>query len=323
MEKETKKTTGYKGFDKDMKCRGFQYEIGKEYECEEPVKLCESGFHFCEYPHEVFSYYPAGNNSRFAIVEAEGVSEEHGKDSKRVSKKLKINAEISVFEICRMAVRVFFENFGFKGKVASTDAANAGDCGAANAGDWGAANAGNCGAANAGNCGAANAGDCGAANAGNCGAANAGDYGAANAGNCGAANAGYWGAANAGDNGAANAGDCGAANAGNCGTANAGNWGAANAGDWGAANAGNCGAANAGNCGAAKAGNCGAAIVSNKGKVKGKKGCVLVARNIEWNVCASQYEVSDWACGIVDGVNIKEDTWYHLENGKLVECEEQ
>ena len=275
MEKETKKTTGYKGFDKDMKCRGFQYEIGKEYECEEPVKLCESGFHFCEYPHEVFFYYPAGNNSRFAIVEAEGVSEEHGKDSKRVSKKLKINAEISVFEICRMAVRVFFENFGFKGKVASTDAANAGNRGAANAGDRGAANAGNRGAANAGDCGAANAGNRGAANAGDCGAANAGDGGAANAGNRGAANAG------------------------NRGAANAGNWGAASAGNWGAA------------------------IVSNKGKVKGKKGCVLVARNIEWNVCASQYEVSDWACGIVDGVNIKEDTWYHLENGKLVECEEQ
>ena len=267
MEKETKKTTGYKGFDKDMKCRGFQYETGKEYECNEPVKLCESGFHFCEYPHEVFAYYPAGNNNRFAIVEAEGVSEEHGDDSKRVSKKLRINAEISVFEICRMAVRVFFENFGFKGKVASSDAANAGNCGAANAGDYGAANAGNCGAANAGDYGAANAGDCGVANAGDCGAANAGDYGAANAGDCGAANAGDYGAANAGD--------------------------------------------------------CGVAIVSNKGKVKGKKGCVLVARDIEWNECTSQYEVSDWACGIVDGVNIKEDTWYHLENGKLVECEEQ
>ena len=275
MEKETKKTTGYKGFDKDMKCRGFQYEIGKEYECEEPVKLCESGFHFCEYPHEVFSYYPAGNNSRFAIVEAEGVSEEHGDDSKRVSKKLRINAEISVFEICKMAVRVFFENFGFNRKVASSDAANAGYCGAANAGDYGAANAG--------------------------------DYGAANAGNCGAANAGNYGAANAGYCGAANAGDCGAANAGNC----------------GAANAGNCGAANAGDCGAANAGYYGAAIASNRGKVKGKKGCVLVARNTEWNECTSQYEVSDWACGIVDGVNIKEDTWYHLENGKLVECEEQ
>ena len=307
MEKETKKTTGYKGFDKDMKCRGFQYEIGKEYECEEPVKLCESGFHFCEYPHEVFFYYPAGNNSRFAIVEAEGVSEEHGKDSKRVSKKLKINAEISVFEICRMAVRVFFENFGFKGKVASTDAANAGYRGAANAGYRGAANAGDGGAANAGNKGAANAGNRGAANAGNWGAANAGYRGAANAGYRGAANAGNWGAANAGNWGAANAGDGGAANAGNRGAANAGNRGTANAGNWGAA----------------KAGNWGAAIVSNKGKVKGKKGCVLVARNIEWNVCASQYEVSDWACGIVDGVNIKEDTWYHLENGKLVECEEQ
>ena len=359
---EEKVITGYKGFDKDMKCRGFQYEAGKEYETDEAV-LCEKGFHFCENPHDVFGYYPAGEGNRFALVEAKEVSDERENDSKRVCKKLKINAEISVFDICKMAVRIFFENFGFKKKIESADtanagnkgaanagykgaanagnygAANAGDYGAANAGNYGAANAGNYGAANAGNYGAANAGNCGAANAGYKGAANAGNYGAANAGNCGAANAGYKGAANAGNKGAANAGnygaanagDYGAANAGNCGAANAGYKGAANAGDYGAANAGDCGAANAGyygaanagNCGAANAGDCGAAIVSNGGKVKGGFGCILVARSIEWDKDGNRYVVTDWACGIVDGVNIKEDTWYHLVNGKLVECEEQ
>ena len=151
----------------------------------------------------------------------------------------------------------FFENFGFKKKIESSDTNNAGDYGAANAGYRGAANAGDCGAANAGYRGAANAGD------------------------CGAANAGYRGAANAGD----------------CGAANAGDYGAANAGDYGAA------------------------IVSNNGRVRGGHGCVLVARNIEWVEEYNRYEVTDWACGIVDGVNIKEDTWYRLEDGKLVECE--
>jgi len=171
----------------------------------------------------------------------------------------------------------------------------------------------------AGDYGVANAGDRGAANAGYKGAANAGDRGAANAGNCGAANAGYRGAANAGDCGAANAGDFGAANAGDCGAANAGNFGAANAGDFGAANAGNYGAANAGNYGAANAGDNGVAVVLNEGKVKGDLGCILVARNIEYNNNTYRYEVADWACAIVDGEKIKADTWYHLIDGELKE----
>ena len=279
MEKETT-IIGYKGFNKNLQCRDFQYEVGKEYECKDPIKLCNSGFHFCENPQGVLGYYSAGNGNRFAIVEASGVSDGRGNDSKRVAKKLEVKAEISVFELCKIAVSVFFENFGFKNKIKSSDTANAGNYGAANAGDYGAANAGDYGAANAGDCGAANAGDCGAANAGNYGAANAGNYGAANAGDCGAANAGNYGAANAGD----------------------------------------CGAANAGDCGAANAGDYGAAIASNNGKVKGGYGCILVARKIEWNREKGRNEVTDWACAIVDGVNIKEDTWYRLQEGKLVEC---
>ena len=319
---------GYKGFNKDLKCRDFQYEIGKEFETDNAV-LCEKGFHFCENPHDVFAYYGAGDNNRFCYIEAEDVSDEKKEDSKRACKKIKITDEISVFHICKIAVSTFFENFGFKEKIEKSDcnnagnygAANAGNYGAANAGDYGAANAGDFGAANAGNYGAANAGDYGAANAGDFGAANAGYKGAANAGDFGAANAGNYGAANAGYKGAANAGNFGAANAGNCGAANAGDFGAANAGYKGAANAGNYGAANAGDYGAANAGNFGAANVLNNGKVKGGYGCVLVARNIEY--VDGKLEVTDWACSIVDGVNIKADTWYKLKDGKLIECDEE
>ena len=263
---------GYKGFDKDLKCRDLQYEVSKETAVDGDIKLCERGIHFCENPHDIFSYYASGDNNRFAVVEAEDVSDERNNDdSKRVCKRLTVKAEISVFEICKIAVSTFFENFGFRKKIESADTNNAGN--------WGAANAG----------------DCGAANAGDKGAARAGNYGAARAGNCGAANAG----------------DCGAANAGDCGAANAGNYGAANAGD--------CGAANAGDKGAARAGNYGAAIVSNSGRVKGGYGCVLVARNIEYSEETRRYEVTDWACAIVDGKDIKPDTWYRLKDGKLVE----
>ena len=255
---------GYKGFDKDMKCRGLQYEIGKEMVVDK-AELCNCGLHFCENPHDVFGYYGAGDGNKFAVVEATDVSDEHGDDSKRAAKRLTVKAEISAFKICKIAVSTFFENFGFKEKIKEADSNNAGDYGAANAGSHGAANAG--------------------------------DYGAANAGDYGAANAGSHGAANAGDYGAANAGDCGAANAGNCGAANAGDYGAANAGSHGAA------------------------IVSTYGRVKGGIGCILVARNIEWNEDNGCYKVTDWAAEIVDGDKIKADTWYYLENGKLVECE--
>ncbi|MCR8918390.1 hypothetical protein NW212_09660, partial [Bacteroides sp. ET225] len=136
METENKTVKGYKGFDKNLRCRDFQYEIGKEYETER-VELCKEGFHFCENPHDVLSYYSAGKGNRFAVVEASEVSDEKGDDSKRVSKRISVKAEISVFEICRIAVSAFFENFGFRKKIESADTNNAGNCGAANAGDCG------------------------------------------------------------------------------------------------------------------------------------------------------------------------------------------
>ena len=254
---------GYKGFDKDLKCRDLQYEVGKETAVDGDIELCKRGIHFCENPHDIFSYYAPGENNQ------------------RVCKRLTVKAEISVFEICRIAVSTFFENFGFKKKIESADTNNAGDYGAARAGDYGAARAGYKGAARAG------------------------DYGAARAGYKGAARAGYKGAALAGDCGAALAGDCGAALAGDCGAALAGDCGAALAGYKGAARAGYKGAALAGDCGAALAGDCGATIVSNGGRVKGGYGCVLVARNIEYSIDNQRYEVTDWACAIVDDKEIK------------------
>ena len=339
------KMIGYKGFDKDLKCRDFQFEVGKEYEHEGKVKLCESGFHFCENPQGVFGHYSPGNGSRFAVVEADEVSDESESDSKRVAKKLKIKSEISVFELCRIAVEVFFENFGFDKKIESAKTNSAGDSGAASAGNYGAASAGDYGAASAGYYGAASAGYKGAARAGYYGAASAGDYGAASAGyygaaragykgaasagNYGAASAGYYGAASAGDYGAASAGYSGAASAGNYGAASAGYkgaasagyYGAASAGDYGAASAGYKGAARAGDYGAAEVGRFGVAVVGNSGRVKGKKGSVLVARDIKYNNDRHEYEVTDWACALVDGEKIKEDTWYVLKDGKLVEEE--
>ena len=85
----------YKGFDKDLKCRGFQYEVGKEYE-EPKAKACESGFHACEQPLDVFNYYHPKDGSRFCVVEQAGEISKENADSKVASSKIKIGAEIGI-----------------------------------------------------------------------------------------------------------------------------------------------------------------------------------------------------------------------------------
>lgn len=67
------KIKAYKGFNKDLQCRGFQYEIGKEYE-EETANLCHAGFHACEYPLDVFGYYSPAD-SRFCEVELDATEQ--------------------------------------------------------------------------------------------------------------------------------------------------------------------------------------------------------------------------------------------------------
>src|SRR4030042_876784 len=85
----------YKGFNHDMTCRGFQFEIGKTYTHDGEIKLCESGFHSCEAPLDVFNFYPP--TALCAEVELDGVSEEtHKQDTKRVSKSLTVKAAIDI-----------------------------------------------------------------------------------------------------------------------------------------------------------------------------------------------------------------------------------
>ena len=87
----------YKATDKDMKCRGFQYEIGKTAEVDGDAKLCERGLHACEMPLDVLGYYAPGDGSRYFAAELEDVSDEmHSNDTKRVGKKLTLRAEIGI-----------------------------------------------------------------------------------------------------------------------------------------------------------------------------------------------------------------------------------
>lgn len=95
--------TSYKGFGKDMKCRGFQYEVGKEYEMDGEIKCCNRGFHACKSPMEVWDYYDM-LNSRFAEVEQSGKTDEEEKSTKVCSSHIKIKAELKLADIINIGV---------------------------------------------------------------------------------------------------------------------------------------------------------------------------------------------------------------------------
>ncbi len=267
----------FKGFNKDMTCKGFLYEEGKEYK-EDKAVVCSSGFHACEYPLDVFAYYDPAK-SVFCEVEQSGELSRNSDDSKVSSTKIKIGASINIAGLVKAAIeyttkRVKKENDSDEDYGASSAT---GDYGASSAtGDYGASSA---------------TGDYGASSA-------TGDYGASSAtGYCGASSAtGYCGASSAtGYRGASSAtGYCGASSAtGYCGTSVAGNKESI-AVAWG-----------------------------YKSKAKGVLGSYLVFA--DWEGDENEYYKPDsWELKgakmvRVDGEVIKEDTWYIIVDGKVIE----
>ena len=93
----------YKAFDKNMQCRGFQYEVEKKYEMDGEIKCCERGFHACKSPMEVLNYYDM-LNSRFAEVEQSGKIDEEENSTKVCSSHIKIKAELKLADIIKVGV---------------------------------------------------------------------------------------------------------------------------------------------------------------------------------------------------------------------------
>ena len=137
----------YTGFDKDLKCRGFQYEVGKEYE-EENASLCKKGFRACENPLDTFRYY-APTDSRYCEVEIEDNGERSSDDSKVCGKHIRIGAEIGLKGVINAGVRFVFDKCesateecasGWSGNAAASgesgNAAASGNLGNAAASGW-------------------------------------------------------------------------------------------------------------------------------------------------------------------------------------------
>ena len=279
----------YKGFNRDMTCRGYQFEEGKTYELPEgaKAKLCKSGFHACEDPLDCYRYYAPGT-SIYREVELDATEEREPDETKRVGTAIRIGAALDVAKICRL-------HFEYVKKRCNPVDGRVG-------GDHESVSVGYKASASAGNRGSASAGDLGSASAGNGGSASAGNRGSASAGN----------------GGSASAGNRGSASAGNRGSASAGNGGSASAGDLGSASAGNGGSAVS--RGQSSSGANGVSVARGNGvRVRGGLGAVLVLCEEKYD----DYEIHAWKAAVVDGEVIKPDTWYRLnDDGKFVECQE-
>ena len=294
------KRIAYKGFEKDLKCRGFQYEVGKEYETDEAA-ACKTGFHACEMPLAVLNYYPPAT-SRYCLVEQSG--EMDARNGKTASTKLKVCAEIGIPGLVKAQIE-WVRKHARSEKSASGDKSMA-------------SNSGNQSVASA-------SGDKSMAS-------NSGDRSvASNSGNQSVASAsGDWSvASNSGDRSVASAsGDWSvASNSGNQSVAsNSGNQSvASNSGDYSVASAsGNQSvASNSGDSSVASvSGKASAAMASGiDGRVKGAVGCALFAVE-RGHFDGEVWTIQSVAAAIVDGEVIKADTWYWCRNGKLVEVDE-
>ena len=114
----------YKAFDKDFKCRGFLYEVGKEYEIQGEMIPCQNGFHACENPLDIFNYYDM-IESRFAQVEQGGDIKEDR--DKTCSSRIKIKAELKLADIIRLGVEWIIDKTKINGS--SGDSAKIGSSG--------------------------------------------------------------------------------------------------------------------------------------------------------------------------------------------------
>jgi hypothetical protein len=122
----------YKGFDKDWKCRDFQFELGQTYTHDGPVALCQSGFHACEQPMDVFGYYPLGE-SKYAQVELGGVTDQKEGDTKRVGKSLVLKVSLDIAGLVKAQIEWVRKHADGKSiaEGRKSRAASSGDCSSA------------------------------------------------------------------------------------------------------------------------------------------------------------------------------------------------
>ena len=298
----------YKGFDENLKCKEFQYEIGKKYEMGGLIDICIRGFHACEAPLEVLQYYPP-TTSRFCEVEQSGTVVKSSHCTEIDSSEIKIVKEISVSELIDAHIKYAKSHVKI---------ARSGDNGVSSAPMRGASFAGWKGISSSGHCGVSSSGDYGVSSAGWYGASSAGDYGVSSAGRRGISSSRAGGVSSAGDDGVSSAGWMGVSSSGWRGISSVGDGGVSSSGDCGTSFAGDNGVS--ASRGSVAVGENGCALVRGNGvKARGGVGSILV-------ICVENednFDIKEWKAVVVDGEVIKANTWYTVENGKLIEVGEE
>ena len=312
----------YKGFNKDMTCRGFQYQEGKEYETEN-ASLCNEGFHACLNPLDCFRYYSPGEGSVYHEVEIND-NGERGDDSKIVGSKIKIGAELDVAKICKLHFE-FVKNRTIQNKdgedrsslaaqywsslaaqdrssLAAQDRSSlaAQDRSSLAAQDRSSLAAQDWSSLAARNSSSLAAQDCSSLAARNCSSLMAQDYSSLAAQDCSSLAAQDRSSLAAQDRSSLAAQDRSSLAAQDCSSLAARNSSSLAAQD----------------CSSLAAGKSSVLACFN-GKCRAGLNSLIAIANRKWN--GDDYEVTDFKAGIVDGKKIKADTWYELVNGEFVE----
>ena len=315
----------YKGFNKDMTCRGFQYEEGKEYETEN-ASLCNEGFHACLNPLDCFGYYSPGKGSVYHEVEIED-NGERGDDSKVVGKKIKIGAELDVAKICELHFE-FVKNQTTEKKgrddyssLAAKDYSSlaAQDYSSLAAKDYSSLAARNCSSLAAQDYSSLAAQDyssLAAQDRSSLAAQDysslaAKDYSSLAARNCSSLAAQDYSSLAAQDRSSLAAQDYSSLAARNYSSLAARNCSSLAAQDYSSLAAQDYSSLAAGK---------NSVLACFNGKCRAGLNSLIAIANREWN--GNDYEITNFKAGIVDGEKIKADTWYKLENGEFVEVDD-
>ena len=320
----SEKIIAYKAMDKNMQCRGKQYEVGKTYH-EDKADCCHAGMHACENPLDVLHYYPLRDSPRFFEVECGGNVDKSREDSKLACTELTVKGEVNFAGLVKATVNAVFNRVKGKEPFSSGDSSTAGS-------------SGNC--STAGSSGysstAGSSGDCSTAgSSGNCSTAgSSGNYSTAGSSGYSSTAGSSGNYSTAGSSGSySTAGSSGsystAGSSGNCSTAgSSGNYSTAGSSGYSStagssgnySTAGSSGsystaAATGAYCRAKADGKDSIAVVNGaRGKACGALGCYLVLTEYDDDghmICAKMARV--------DGSAIKENVYYTLKNGEFVE----
>ena len=290
---------GFKAFDKGLVCRGFQYEENTEYVHNGEVEACESGFHFCENPFDVFNFYKP-SESEFAEVEGWGDIDisEHNKiavSHLKVKNKMSVQSFIDKgIDFTRKKVQFFRDRVDIlMEENTDNNAINSGGRYSINSGEYYSVNSGADNSVNSG-----------------------GNYSVNIGGNY---------SVNIGGNYSVNSGADNSVNIGGRYSINSGGDNSVNSGEDNSINIGGDSSINIGGDSSMCAGRHKSEIILNgsnsfgiagkSSKIKGKKGCAICL--VQYN---NNYQIIGGKSAIIDGEILKEDTYYKLENGEFVEC---